>query len=485
MVRKRAYRASDVNDVRVEELLAGAGAGRVTVGLDVGKFWIYVVIRWSDGQFERPWRVKNPREIGLFVERIGQLATGRELIVAMESTGTYGDAVRGQLQRAGLAIHRVGSKAAHDYAEIFDGVPSQHDGKDAAVVAELTGLGKSTPWPLPEVSDAQAELVYWVDWLDVQQRVQALWLGRLESLLARHWPEATGQLRINSITLLKTLRHYGGPSALSADPDAASRLARWSRSNCKSAKIQNLLAEARGTTGWPQQARDLQRMRQHASSVWLAGQRVERARQRLEAAAREFPVIQRQAAVVGIATACVLWVTLGDPRHYPSGEAYRKAMGLNLKVRSSGQEHGKLKISKRGSALVRKWLYFAAMRMVQREGVAAWYRAKKQRDGGRGKAALIGVARKLALALHTVGAKGEVFEPKRLFPGRPLPPSTPSQAGSTEQSHPGKDAADLVSAGRGAHCRPPAPPASLSLCSMEGILENQFAHKPESFPRIE
>jgi transposase len=417
MVRKRAYRATDVNVVRIEELLPRAAA-RATVGLDVGKFAIYAVVRWHDGRFERPWRVKNPDQVGVLVERLQALAKERELIVALESTGTYGDAVRGQMQRAGLNIHRVGSKAAHDYAEIFDGVPSQHDGKDAAVVAELAGIGKSQTWPLPAVSDAQAELAYWIDWLDTQQRLQTLWLGRLEALLARHWPEATRQMTLSSITLLKTLMHYGGPSAVSADPDAAARLARWSRSQPTASKIVRLLADARQTTGWPQQARDLQRMRQYAQCAWQAGQEVEQAKEALREVAADFAVIQRQAAVVGVATACVLWVTLGDPRHYPSGQAYRKALGLNLKVRSSGKYEGKLKITKRGSALARKWIYFAALRMIQHPVVADWYQAKKQRDAGRGKGALIAVARRMALALHAVGAKGEPFDPCRLFPGR-------------------------------------------------------------------
>ena len=44
------------------------------------------------------------------------------------------------------------SKAASDYAEVFDGVPSQHDGKDAAVVAELAAIGKSRPWPCETAS---------------------------------------------------------------------------------------------------------------------------------------------------------------------------------------------------------------------------------------------------------------------------------------------------------------------------------------------
>src|ERR671923_11741 len=51
------------------------------------------------------------------------------------------------LADAGVVVERVSGKAAHDYAEVFDGVPSQHDSKDAAVVAELAALGKAAPWP--------------------------------------------------------------------------------------------------------------------------------------------------------------------------------------------------------------------------------------------------------------------------------------------------------------------------------------------------
>ena len=40
------------------------------------------------------------------------------------------------------------------------------------------------------------------------------------------------------------------------------------------------------------------------------------------------------------ATACVLWTSMGDPRKYHAAAAYRKAMGLNLKERSSGTYQG-------------------------------------------------------------------------------------------------------------------------------------------------
>jgi hypothetical protein len=115
-------------------------------------------------------------------------------------------------------------------------------------------------------------------------------------------------------------------------------------------------------------------------------------------------------------TACVLWVALGDPRDYHCGEAYRKAMGLNLKERSSGKHKSRLKITKRGPSTVRRWLYFAAMRATQDPNVRRWYEAMKARDGDRGKGALIGVARRLALALYGVAVRDEPFEAWRLFP---------------------------------------------------------------------
>jgi len=421
MRKRRAYRATDVKNVSFEKILVLATTGAVTVGMDIGKHEIFVVVRWSDGTFERPWKVRNPAEIRLLVRTLTKLAEARPLTVAMESTGTYGDALRQALTDADLNVHRVSGKATHDYAEIFDGVPSQHDGKDAAIIAELAALGKSCPWPFQTKQGDDAEMAYWADWLDAQQRIQMLWLGRLESLLARHWPEATTLLDLTGVTLLQSLAHFGGPGKLADDDAAAGRLARWGGSRLKAEKIAKVLQAAAGTVGVRQHTQDIRRMQQYATLALAAYRETQRARRTLKRLAAGNAVIQRQAKAVGVATACVLWVALGDPKNYPFAGAYRKAMGLNLKERSSGKHKGKLKITKRGPSIVRRWLYLAAMRMVQDPDVRPWYEAKKARDADRGTGALIGVARKLALALHAVGVRHEPFQPRRLFPGRSLP----------------------------------------------------------------
>jgi transposase len=110
-----------------------------------------------------------------------------------------------------------------------------------------------------------------------------------------------------------------------------------------------------------------------------------------------------------------LWVSTGDPRKFDSAAAYRKAMGLNLVERSSGTYQGRLRISKRGSARTRQWLYFAALRQVQKCGVRPWYEAKKARDERDARRVLVAVMRKLAVALYHVGVRSEEFQPRRLF----------------------------------------------------------------------
>ena len=64
------------------------------------------------------------------------------LVIGLESTGTYSESVRYAMTQHSLNIHRLSGKGVADYKEIFDGVPSQHDGKDAAMIAELASFGK-------------------------------------------------------------------------------------------------------------------------------------------------------------------------------------------------------------------------------------------------------------------------------------------------------------------------------------------------------
>jgi hypothetical protein len=273
------------------------------------------------------------------------------------------------------------------------------------------------------------ELRYEIEWLEAHQQMWTRWLGRLEGLLARFWPEATEWLELSSATLLRALEHYGSPEALAADGEASCRLQRWGGVNLKPEKIRELIESARRTVGVRVQRADVQQIRRYARVALVIRQGQEESKKELARLTTGNEVVERQSKVVGRATAAVLWARLGDPRKYHSAGAYRKAMGLNLKERSSGTWQGELKITKRGSSQVRRWLYFASLRWCQDRWIRPWYEQKKKRGEGRAKRALIALMRKLALALYYVGVEGRPFDVRKLLPGAGRRASQRSRSG--------------------------------------------------------
>jgi transposase len=415
--KSKPYSSVSVKSVEVGVLVAEHRCQACVVGIDVAKFELMGVLRWPDGSFQRPWRIANPGEVGLLVGKLVELRSSCPVTVAMESSGTYGDAVRQALGDASIVVHRVSAKAVKDQAETFDGAPSQHDGKDAAIIADLCARGKGKPWAMESGDGGDQEIRYWVRRVDAAQRVKQMWGGKVEALLARHWPEATRLLPGSSATLSKALLHWGSPAALAADADAAGKLRRFGGHYLSDAKIALIIASAQASGGVRMNAWETREVRELAGEVTARRKEISDCKRRLRALTKDHKTIQAQKPAVGLVTACVLWMCLCDPHDYGSAAAYRKAMGLNLVERSSGRFKGQLRISKRGHRLTRKWMYFGALRWMRDAAVKRWTIPKKARDGGKGSRAMVGVMRRLALAAWHVAVNGVEFDAGLLFPG--------------------------------------------------------------------
>ena len=270
MTHKKRYRAVNVKDVDLAALTLNLAAPVIWVGIDVGKAYLLVVVCVGPGQFWRPWRVRKTEQAGLLIQLLTSLAQGRKLVIALEPTGTYGDPLRYALSQAKLEVQRVPCKISHDYAEVLDGSPSQLDPKDAAGLAELAMIGKSEPWPWTAEPDRLVMMRQLVWAADEQQRASAQGAGRVEALLARHWPEATQTLQLDSTVLLKALIEYGDPRHLAADPQAAGKLQRWGGTWLEAETIQALLAGAGSTVGVPASALERAHLQRSATAALAA-----------------------------------------------------------------------------------------------------------------------------------------------------------------------------------------------------------------------
>ena len=428
---KGIYRRVGVKSIDIEALKNKVrlnGYTSASVGLDVAKAEIVVVIRWPDEVFERPWSVANPDEISLLISHLTALKqVCGKLTVGLESTGSYSEAVRRELTKGAMETYRIRGKSVADYRETFDGVPSQHDGKDAAMIAELTAFGKGALWPFVARTSTEMEILCEVKRYDCYLNQHLQWLNRMEGMLTQCWPELTSLLELGSNTVLQICLNYGSPAKLHGDAQNSTNLKSWGRGALSWAKVESIIASAGSTKGVPMEESDVRWLQEIATEALRARTALKAAQEKMQQLALSNPDMQRYVKPIGGVTLCVLWAMVGSPKKYESSGAYIKAIGLNLKELSSGQRKGQLGISKRGPSKARRLIYFWALRATQDTNLSKWYRdfcrvGRKVNSAQeyRKLKGLVALMRKLCASLWHSCKHGEEFQYSLVFPGKPL-----------------------------------------------------------------
>ena len=412
-MKKRIYRALDVKQVNREKIVAMVKDQEITVGIDVAKEEHFGVLmpRSEEVLVTFKWRhLESSRSTVVWLARL----PASSLEVALEPSGTYGDSLRWLFAEAKVPVFRVSPKQAKDAAEIYDGVPSQHDAKAAAIIAWLHWGGRSRPWP--ERSERERNLVAATRTMAMYDAAFQQAQGRLEGRLARYWPEVTQHLDLDSATLLELLSAFGSPWRVALESARAGQLMRRVGGHfLSSEKIATVLRSARPTLGVPMVCEERRALSQLAAEARRVQKAAQQARNYVVALSQEEPEIRRVGAVVGKPTAAVLVAASGLLSAYPNASSYLKSLGLNLRIRRSGKYQGQLKITKRGPGVARQYLYMAVLRLLKDQPIIrAWYEKKVRRDGGLTEKALTALMRKLARALWWV-ARGQAFDPSRLF----------------------------------------------------------------------
>lgn len=421
MGKKRIYRAVSVNELgaaKVEERLNGHCR---CVAIDVAKEDMFAVFVKEDGQVAITVKWKHPVESRRFIELVTSVAgDARAFGIVMEPSGTFGDALRSAFIQRSFEVFRVNPKHTFDAMEIYDGVPSLHDAKSAAIIAKLHLDERSTPWPVN--SERQRSLTASVRVLQLHEERFQQNRNRIFNLLMRHWPELLELLALGSATLLELVKVYGGPMQVLADPDGAAELmSRTSRKLVSHEKIAEVIASAETTLGLPMVEEEVRMIRCIATEARRDFREAQLARKHVERLSGAEGATKHLAPTIGKVTAAVVVATVGDPTDFDSAKAFLKATGSNLKEKSSGKAHGLLHITKRGPSIARYYLYLAALRLIYNDPiVAAWYGQKVRRQGGQQKTkAVVAVMRKLTLALWHV-AQGHTFDASKLFDTRRL-----------------------------------------------------------------
>jgi transposase len=149
-------------------------------------------------------------------------------------------------------------------------------------------------------------------------------------------------------------------------------------------------------------------------------QEIARFDKEVEALARRWPVTLRlrQIKGVGVLTALVFVLTLGDPLRFAHSRAVGAYLGLVPGSRSSGQSTPQMPISKQGDRLLRRLLVQASHYVLGPFGQDSDLRRFGLRLAERGgksgkKRAVVAVARKLAVVLHRLWVSETDYQPLR------------------------------------------------------------------------
>ena len=411
---KHRYRTTDVKVADWAEIGKQTHDEHVVFSIDIAKEDMVGVLMKPDRTVITTLKWQHPQESMLLAKQLTSRLGCTSLDVVQEPSGTYGDALRLLFQKAGLPVFRVSPKRTNDAKEIYDGVPSLHDAKSAYIIGRLHLEGASELWE--ELSEQRRELSALLGVLDMHQKHFERNRNRLEALLSRHWPEVASLLDPDSVTLLALLIEYGEPRQIAANKEQAGKLMRHiGRVGLSQEKLEQVLISAGSTIGVPCVGAELYYLQELAQEARRGQVAVRKAKRVIESMVSSDTVLADIGRVVGKTTAAVLIAKQGSPLEYPSAGSYLKSLGLNIREKSSGRHQGQLKITKRGPSMSRKYLFFAALRLFQRDPVVnAWYQSKVKRDGGKKGKAVTALMRKLAKAIWHV-ARGDTFDATKLF----------------------------------------------------------------------
>lgn len=419
IMKKRIYRRMPVNDFHPDSISPADLGGKLVFAIDVAKVDMVAALATAEGRVLQTISWKAPEENPRVLEILRSFrSAGIPVEPVMEPSGTYGDVLRHQLEQDGFPLFMVSGKRTFDAKEIFDGVPSLHDAKSAAIIARLhaDNLSSRLRDEGPDRRQLRAALAI----MDLHQERYLQLVHRLESWLARHWPELPTQIELTSSSLMALLARVGGPADVAAAPDKATKvLLGISHRLLPDDKVAAIIASAKASVGVPLVGLERDALMAIADDAYRAHRAFTTAKTQVDKLAATTPAAAL-APAVGHTTAAAVFAEVGDAKSYSCTRAFLKAMGLNLKEKSSGTIQGQLKITKRGPSRVRQYLWLAVFRWIQNDPIAnAWYQRKKKRDGGRSSRAAVGLMRKLAKALYHVG-RGATFDSSKLFDARRL-----------------------------------------------------------------
>jgi len=368
----------------------------------------------SEGGFESLERI---------IRKWQQIGRMNDVIIGMESTGHYWFNLADWLMERGIQVVIVNPATTKRNKENRDNTPSKSDAKDALVIADVVSRGYYTPYQTQEEAFERIRTLMTnrERWVTQSTRLS----NQITRWLDIRFPEMMSVFKeVGCARSLATLHEFPAPSdLLGLTPEEV--VNRWGKHMKRPGgtrglrKARQLLKQASLSVG---KKTSLEEDKWDLACLLDEYERVQRILEetnaRIDQLLAEIPGVAQleSMGLTRIYIAAIL-AGAGDLRKFEHGNQLLRKAGLNIAERSSGKYQGKVKLSKRGSSMLRKYLYLAVLHLTNvNPEFQAWRTYNLEVKRIPKKKSAIKLIGKLARMLVAMSTTGEFYSAEKARP---------------------------------------------------------------------
>jgi len=374
----------------------------LVVALDVGKKVHYGYFRTPKNQDVKPFPFYNTgQSFNKFWEKLCRFKEKHmldEVVIGFESTGPYAEPIANYLRKKPVKLVQVNPMHTKRIKELTGNSPNKTDKKDPRVIADVISLGHSLTVIVPEGAAAQLRRLSHARERAMERRTAMN--NQLQDLVFVIFPELGDIIKPSTKTGMYLIKNYPGPeSIVSIGIETLCNIVRKvSRGRFGIDRAEELYNAAKESVGITEGKESILLETSHlVSNIETENRYIESLEEQMIVYLDQIPYSHSILSVKGIGNITVAGLIgeVGDFKKFKTISEVMKLAGLDLFEVSSGKHKGRHRISKRGRALMRKLLFFAAINAVKSHGIMH-ARYQKMLDNGTPKIkALIAVSRKL------------------------------------------------------------------------------------------
>lgn len=371
--------------------------------VDIGKTSHYGYWRSCNGDDCKPFEFANTRK---GFERFWQTIrtaqiqqNANKIVVGFESTGSYGEPLVHYLRTKPVELVQINPMHTKRLKELDDNSPRKTDQKDVRVIADIIQYGHFLTLVVPTGASAQLRRLTNARESSISRRTASI--NRLQDLLGVIFPEFLTIMKgVQSKSAQYLLKRYLLPEDITrlGRNRLVKKLHKVSRGRLGSERAEELIKGAQDSVGIIEGRESICiEIRHLLANISSDTEFINKQEVIMEEYLKDIPYSRSLLSIKGIATVTVACIIgeVGDFGAFHSTKALLKLAGLNLYEVSSGKHKGIRRITKRGRALIRKMLYFAAMNAVKKGGILHEYYQQLINRGMLRMKALVVVMRKL------------------------------------------------------------------------------------------